>query len=571
MATAQDRYRQWLAHPCFDAATQAELAGLKDQPGEIEDRFYRDLDFGTGGLRGILGAGTNRMNRYVIRQAASGLSAYLASFGLEAKRRGVVIAHDSRRCSPEFAMEAARVLAAAGVKAYLWDSLRPTPMLSFAVRELGATAGIVVTASHNPPEYNGFKVYWSDGGQVPPERAAAIKAQMAAVDVTAVPLVAEREARAAGLLATVPPAVDRAYYDRLLALVGGPDERRQACRVLYTPLHGSGHWPVRTVLNDARFAVTMVGAQAEPDPNFSTVKAPNPEDPAVFALALAQAEHLQPDVILATDPDADRLGLMARDATGAYRLLTGNQIGALLVDFLLARAVAEGRLPANGAVLKSIATANLVDPICRQYGVALINTHTGFKFIGDKIREWEETGEHTFLFGFEESYGYLAGAFVRDKDAVMAALLAAEAAAWHKRQGRTLCDALETLWQRHGYYREALHSVTLPGKDGLAQMAVLMQRLRDAPPTAIGPLPAAFTDDYLSGISREAATGTESPLALGRADVLNYRFGDGGFVMVRPSGTEPKLKLYVAVKGATAAEADERLAAVEAAARGLLA
>ena len=444
-------------------------------------------------------------------------------------------------------------------------------MLSFAVRELGATAGIVVTASHNPPEYNGFKVYWSDGGQVPPERAAAIKAQMAAVDITAIPLVAEREARAAGLLATVLPAVDRAYYDRLLALVGGPDERRQACRVLYTPLHGSGHWPVRTVLNEARFAVTMVGAQAEPDPNFSTVKAPNPEDPAVFALALAQAEHLQPDVILATDPDADRLGLMARDAIGAYRLLTGNQIGALLVDFLLARAVAEGRLPANGAVLKSIATANLVDPICRRYGVALIDTHTGFKFIGDKIREWEETGEHTFLFGFEESYGYLAGAFVRDKDAVMAALLAAEAAAWHKRQGRTLCDALEALWQRHGYYREALHSVTLPGKDGLAQMAAVMQRLRDAPPTAIGPLPVAFTDDYLSGISREAATGTESPLALGRADVLHYRFGDGGFVMVRPSGTEPKLKLYVAVKGATAAEAEERLAAVEAAARGLLA
>ena len=570
MASFLERYRLWLEHPCFDAATQAELAGLKENLAEVEDRFYKDLDFGTGGLRGVIGAGTNRMNRYVIRQAARGLAAYIASFGLEAKRKGVVIAHDSRRVSPEFAREAALVLAAAGVRAYLWESLRPTPMLSYAVRELGATAGIVVTASHNPPEYNGFKVYWSDGGQVPPERAAAIKQQMAAVQIAEVGLVGEREARAAGLLATVPPAIDRAYLDRLLALVGGPDERRQACRVLYTPLHGSGHLPVRKVLNEARFAVTMVGEQAEPDPEFRTVKAPNPEDPAVFAIALQQAVHLQPDLILATDPDADRLGLMARDSAGAYRLLTGNQIGALLVDFLLARATEEGRLPANGAVLKSIATNNMVAPICAACGVELIETHTGFKFIGDKIREWEENGERTFLFGYEESYGYLAGSFVRDKDAVMAALLAAEAAAWHKRQGRTLCEALEQLWQRHGYYRESLHSLTLPGKDGLAQMAALMQRLRAEPPVAFGPVAITAVDDYLTGISRAPATGEERPLALGKADVLHYRFADGGFVMVRPSGTEPKLKLYVAVTGATAIEAEQRLSAVEAAARGLL-
>lgn len=570
MASFWDRYRLWLEHPCFDTATQAELAGLKADPAEIEDRFYRDLDFGTGGLRGLIGAGTNRMNRYVIRQAARGLAAYVATFGLEAKRRGVVIAHDSRHCSPEFAREAALVLAAAGVRAYLWESLRPTPMLSFAVRELGATAGIVVTASHNPPAYNGFKVYWSDGGQVPPERAAAIKEQMAAVPIPEIPLVGEREARTADLLCTVPLAVDRAYLDRLLALVGGPDERRQACRVLYTPLHGSGHVPVRKLLNEARFAVTMVGEQIDPDPDFRTVTAPNPEDPAVFDLALKQAGHLQPDVILATDPDADRLGVMARDQSGAYRLLTGNQIGALLVDFLLARAQAQGTLPANGAVLKSIATANMAAPICRQYGVELIDTHTGFKFIGDRIREWEETGAKTFLFGYEESYGYLAGTFVRDKDAVMSALLLAEAAAAHKRNGRTLCEALEDLWQRHGYYRESLFSLTLPGKDGLEQMAALMKRLRAQPPAAFGAMPVAFVDDYLTGISRAPVSGAERPLALSRADVLHYRFDDGGFVMVRPSGTEPKLKLYVAVTGATAAEAGARLIEVESAARTLL-
>ncbi|HWI61553.1 MAG TPA: phospho-sugar mutase, partial [Symbiobacteriaceae bacterium] len=498
--------------------------------------------------------------------AARGLAVYVSAFGLEAKRKGVVIAHDSRRFSPQFAREAALTLAAAGVRAYLWESLRPTPMLSYAVRELGATAGIVVTASHNPPEYNGFKVYWSDGGQVPPERAAAIKAEMAAAEIPEIPLAGEREARAAGLLLPVPPEIDRTYLDRLLELVGGPDERRQACRVLYSPLHGSGHWPVRKVLNEARFAVTMVAEQVEPDPDFRTVKAPNPEDPAVFALALRQAEHLQPDIIMATDPDADRLGIMARDGAGAYRLLTGNQIGALLVDFLLSR----GNLPPNGAVLKSIATNNMAAPICRHYGVKLIETHTGFKFIGDKIREWEETGEQTFLFGYEESYGYLAGAFVRDKDAVMSALLAAEAAAWHKRQGRTLVEALEDLWQRFGYYRESLHSVTLPGKDGLVQMAALMRRLREHPPAAFGSVPVAFTDDYLTGVSRELASGVEQPLLLGKADVLHYRFAGGGFVMVRPSGTEPKLKLYVNVTGKTAAEADRCLAEVEAAARALI-
>ena len=548
-----ERYRLWMTDPCFDEATRAELAPLS--PAEIEDRFYRDLTFGTGGLRGLIGAGTNRINRYVVRQVTRGLAAYIGSFGRDCAAMGVVIAHDSRRCSPEFAREAALVLAAAGVRAYLWESLRPTPMLSFAVRELGATAGIVITASHNPPEYNGYKVYWSDGGQVPPERAEAIAGWSAATDLTTVPLADLAEARSAGLVQPVPAAVDRAYLDRLLDLVGESGLSRKACRVLYTPLHGSGGLPVQQVLREAGFSLSVVRQQAVPDPDFATVRSPNPEDPAVFRLALQQAEGEQPDLILATDPDADRLGVMVRTAAGTYELLTGNQMGALLTEFLLHRAQAAGRLPANGAVLKSIATANLAAPICRAYGVRLVETHTGFKFIGDKIREWEETGEHSFLFGFEESYGYLAGTFVRDKDAVMSALLVAEAAAWHKQHGRTLCDALELLWQQHGYYREALHSLTLPGKDGLARMGALMAGLRANPPERFGPLLVESVDDYATGA-----------LPLGPADVLHYRTARGEFVMVRPSGTEPKLKLYVAVVGDSAAEAEQRLQAVTAAA-----
>jgi phosphoglucomutase len=562
MAPYLERYWLWREHPCFDQATRDELAGLEGDLPAIEDRFYKDLAFGTGGLRGLIGAGTNRINRYVIRQATRGLAEYIRTFGELACRRGVAIAHDCRRFSPEFAREAALVLAAAGVRAYVWESMRPTPMLSYAVRELGATAGIVLTASHNPPAYNGYKVYWSDGGQVPPERAAAIQERIAATDVTAVPVADEDEARSAGLLAGVPAALDRSYREKLIGLLSLPDEDRRACRVLYTPLHGSGSVPVRQVLWEAGFRVSTVPEQVQPDPEFSTVSSPNPEEPSVFTLALRQAVEDQPDLILATDPDADRLGVMARDPAGGYRFLTGNQIGLLLVDFLLQRHREAGRLPAGGAVLKSIATANAAEPICREHGVALINTHTGFKFIGDKIREWERSREHTFLFGYEESYGYLAGTFVRDKDAVMSALLAAEAAAWHKQQGRTLCEALTALWDRYGHYRESLHSVTLPGKDGLARMAALMAGLRADPPAAFGQVAVAFIDDYAAGTSVATDTGETTPLTLGQADVLHYRFADGGFVMVRPSGTEPKLKVYVSVVAPTGEEAEDRLRAV---------
>ncbi|MCG0238379.1 MAG: phospho-sugar mutase [Firmicutes bacterium] len=559
----QQLYRLWSQHPGFDPETRAELAAIAGDEKEIEDRFYKDLEFGTGGLRGLIGAGTNRMNRYTVRQATQGLADYIATFGPGAKERGVVIAHDSRRCSPEFALEAALTLAANGIRAYLWESLRPTPMLSFAVRELGTIAGIVITASHNPPAYNGYKVYWEDGGQIPPDRAAAIQERIRSHgDVTAIRTMPEAEARAKGLLLPVPPAVDEAYRNRLLSLITTRPEERAACKILYTPLHGSGNLPVRSVLTAAGYPVTVVREQEAPDGNFPTVRTPNPEEAEVFDLALRLAQTEQPDVILATDPDADRLGVMARDREGRYRLLTGNQIGVLLADFILQSRKAAGTLPANGVILKSIASTNLVAPLCRDYGVELMQTHVGFKFIGDKIREFEETGSHTFLFGFEESYGYLAATFVRDKDAVMAAVLVAEATAYHKARGRTLYEALEAIWDRYGHFREGLHNVTLPGKEGQERIQALVDSLRRDPPEAFGGIPVAYRDDYLLGEGVECGTGRRYPLTLGRANVLHYRFADGGFVMVRPSGTEPKLKVYFSVVGRDGAEAEALLARV---------
>lgn len=560
----QEQAQRWANDPSFDEATRLEVAALATNQKELEERFYRSLEFGTGGLRGVIAAGTNRINRYTVRHATQGLAAYIRSFGPEAMQRGVVIAHDSRRFSPEFALEAALTLNANGVVAYLWDSLRPTPMLSYAVRELGAQAGIVITASHNPPQYNGYKVYWTDGGQVPPERATAIQAAIAAAELTSIRPMDERAARAEGLLKMVPSAVDEAYLQNLLGLLTTAPAERANCRILYTPLHGSGNLPVRKALAAAGYPTSVVREQEEPNGDFPTVSYPNPEESEVFTLALQQAETERPDVIMATDPDADRLGVMALDRTGEYRLLTGNQIGAVLVDYLISSRAKQGNLPANAAVIKTIATSNLIAPLCRAHGVELIDTHTGFKFIGDKIRAFEESGSHTFLFGYEESYGYLGATFVRDKDAVMAALLVAEATAFYKAQGLTLYDALGSIWQRCGHFLEGLHNVTLPGREGQAQIAALMESLRQEPPTRFAGYPVAFAEDYGVGVGRDLAAGTTYPLALDQANVLHYRFADGGFVMVRPSGTEPKLKLYFSVTGGSEAEAEARLAAVKA-------
>jgi len=556
----------WSQHPYFDPATRAELTALAGNPKELDDRFYKSLEFGTGGLRGLIGAGTNRMNRYTIRQATWGLAEYIASFGPDAMARGVVIAHDSRRFSPEFALETALTLNARGIVAYLWDSLRPTPMLSYAVRELKAIAGVVITASHNPKEYNGYKVYWEDGGQVPPERASAIQAQIRAIaDLTTIHPMDEEEAGQRNLLRTVPVQVDESYLTRLTSLTRSAPADRAACRILYTPLHGAGNIPVRQALERAGFQVSVVKEQEQPNGEFPTVRYPNPEERDVFALALQQAEVEQPDLIMATDPDSDRLGVLLREPTGSYRLLNGNELGAALVSYLIDSQMATGQLPMNGAVIKTIATSNLLAGFCADNGVALIDTHTGFKFIGDKIREFEETGSHTFLFGYEESYGYLGATFVRDKDAVMAALLTADAVAYYRGVGLTLLRVLQRLWQRYGHFVEDLHNVTLPGKEGQEQIAALMQRLRTEPPTQFAGLPIATTDDYATGTRFDHATGQTSPLALARANVLHYRFADGGFVMVRPSGTEPKLKLYFSVVGSSRADAEERLAAIRSA------
>lgn len=563
MTLVEERYRLWSRHPYFDSDTRAELAACAAELRQVEDRFYKSLEFGTGGLRGLIGAGTNRMNRYTVRQATWGLAQYIASHGEAAMARGVVIAHDSRRFSAELAREAALTLNARGIVAYLWDSLRPTPMLSFAVRQLGAIAGIVITASHNPKEYNGYKVYWEDGGQVPPERAAAIQTAIAGVtDITTVVPAAEVQAKAEGLLRAVPTQVDEAYLQQITALAQSDPAQRSGCRILYTPLHGTGNLPLRTALERSGFAVSVVATQVEPDSEFSTVRYPNPEEPEVFELALAQAADEQPDVIMATDPDADRLGVMIRTPQGNYRLLNGNQLGAVLVSYIIESRQATGTLPANGAVIKTIATSNLIAGLCRDHDVALLDTHTGFKFIGDKVREFEESGSHTFLFGFEESYGYLGATFVRDKDAVMAGLMVADAVAYYRGQGMTLLDALEGIWERYGYFLEGLHNVTLPGQEGQEQIRTKMDRLRQAPPSQFAGMPVAFVDDYATGIGKDVAAGAEYALDLAKANVLHYRFADGGFVMVRPSGTEPKLKLYFSVVGQNQADSEERLQAL---------
>ncbi|MCL4514083.1 MAG: phospho-sugar mutase [Firmicutes bacterium] len=560
----KETYRFWVENPYFDALTRKELWSIAANEGEIEDRFYRDLEFGTGGLRGLIGAGTNRINRYTVRRATQGLAGYIAGFGMEAMARGVVIAHDSRRLSPELAEEAALVLCTVGIKAYLFESLRPTPVLSFAVRELRAVAGVVITASHNPRGYNGYKVYWEDGGQVTPCRARAITTRIQAVaDITRVVPMERQQAVAKGLLVSIGEEIDRKYVKLVkgLALRPGVIARMDdSCKVVYSPLHGAGNMMVRRVLAELGFRkVLVVPEQEAPDGEFPTVRYPNPEAPDAFRLALELAEKEQADVIMATDPDADRLGVACREEDGSYRLLTGNQIGVLLADYILARRAEQGDLPANGVIVKTIATSNMVRAVARQYGIEVVETLTGFKFIGEKIAEYEATGEKTFFFGFEESYGYLAGTFVRDKDAVIAAALVAEAVAYYKSRKLTLGRVLETLYERHGYFLEDLRSITFEGRVGQEKIQLIMEQLRDQLEDGWSGLPVIRVDDYLVGRGRDLVTGEEYGLVLSQSDVLHYHLVDGGFLQVRPSGTESKIKLYVSVAGKSREEAETLL------------
>ena len=545
--TIHENYEQWLKDFAGDAETVQELEAIRGDEKEIEDRFYTELSFGTAGMRGVLGAGMNRMNKYNVRRATKGLAGHLLKNPEEAKR-GVVIAYDSRRCSAEFAKDAALVLCAEGVPACLFDALRPVPILSYAVRHLHAIAGIVITASHNPPQYNGYKVYGEDGAQVGPETAEGITQVIRATKYTDCRLMDEQEALDKGLLKIIGnKEVDDDYIAQVKTLSINPDLLRTEgpkLNIVYTPIHGSGNVPVRRVLKEVGLTnVAVVKEQELPDPNFSTVKVPNPEDPGAYTLAFKLAEEVGATVIFATDPDCDRLGVAVKDGAGEWHLLTGNQIGCVLLYYILSSKQKAGTLPKDGAAVKSIVSTSLANRICESFGVTMFETLTGFKFIGEEIQQFMDKGDHTFLFGFEESYGFLSSTFVRDKDGVNASLLISEVACACMAEGITLYDKVQEIFKKYGYYVENVVSTTLPGKDGLAKMKEIMAGLRANPPKEIAGMKVTAVRDYLKGI--RTADGREEPTGLPTSDVLYFELEKGCWVCVRPSGTEPKIKLYV--------------------------
>ncbi len=540
-------YEQWLKDFASDADTVRELEAIRNDDREIEDRFYTELSFGTAGMRGVLGAGMNRMNKYNVRRATKGLAGYLKENPDQAAR-GVVIAYDSRRCSDSFAKDTALVLCAEGVPAFLFDALRPVPILSYAVRHLNAIAGIVITASHNPPQYNGYKVYGEDGAQVAPEVAAGITRMIRATKYTDCRLMDEQEALEKGLLKYIGnKEVDDDYIAQVKTLSINPSllqTEGPKLNIVYTPLHGSGNVPVRRVLKEIGLTnVSIVKEQELPDPNFSTIKVPNPEDPGAYELAFKKAAEVGASVIFATDPDCDRLGVAVKDGAGEWHLLSGNQIGCVLLHYILSSKKKAGTLPENGAAVKSIVSTSLANRICESFGVDIFETLTGFKFIGEKIQQFMDSGDHTFLFGFEESYGFLSSTFVRDKDGVNASLLISEVACACMAEGITLYDRVQQIFKEYGYYIEKVVSTTLPGKDGLTRMKEIMAGLRNNPPKEIGGLRVTAVRDYLKGIRTE--NGREEPTGLPESDVLYFELEKGCWVCVRPSGTEPKIKLYV--------------------------
>lgn len=555
-------YQEWLDNPYFDEATKAELRGIANDEKEVEERFYTDLEFGTAGLRGIIGAGTNRMNIYTVRKATQGLANYILSIGNQ--KKGVAIAYDSRRMSPEFADEAALCLNANGIPAYVFESLRPTPELSFAVRKLGCTAGINVTASHNPPEYNGYKVYWEDGAQITPPHDTGIMDEVKKVtDYATVKTMPLEEAKAKGLYNVIGSEVDDAYIAELKKLVlhqDAIDKVQKDLKIVYTPLHGTGNIPVRRVLRELGFEnVYVVKEQELPDGDFPTVSYPNPEAAEAFTLGLKLAKEIDADLILATDPDADRLGVYVKDAkTGEYHTLTGNMSGCLIGDYVISQRKAKEGLPADGALVKSIVSTNMADAIAKYYGIALEEVLTGFKYIGQKILQFEQEGKGTYLFGFEESYGCLPGAYARDKDAVAASMVLCEAAAYYKTQGKTLWDAMIDMYERYGYYKDDVRSITLKGKEGLEKIQEVMDSLRGNVPKEIGAYPVVSARDYKTGKIVDLRDGSERPTGLPSSNVLYYDLTDDAWVCVRPSGTEPKVKFYYGVKGASMEDAVEK-------------
>ncbi|MEW4023786.1 phospho-sugar mutase [Bacillus siamensis] len=558
-------YERWNQAEQLDSELKKLLADAEGNEQLLEDFFYKNLEFGTGGMRGEIGPGTNRMNIYTVRKASAGLAAYIAKQGEEAKKRGVAIAYDSRHKSPEFAMEAAKTLASQGIQTYVFDELRPTPELSFAVRELNAYAGIVVTASHNPPEYNGYKVYGDDGAQLPPKEADIVIAEVNAIENELTIQVEDEQAlKEKGLIKIIGEEIDTPYTEKLTSISVHPELSEEVdVSVVFTPLHGTANKPVRRGLDALGYKnVAVVKEQELPDPDFSTVKSPNPEEHAAFEYAIKLGEEQNADILVATDPDADRLGIAAKNSEGKYTVLTGNQTGALLLHYLLSEKKKQGVLPENGVVMKTIVTSELGRAVASSFGLDTVDTLTGFKFIGEKIKEYEKTGQYTFQFGYEESYGYLIGDFARDKDAIQAALLAVEVCAFYKKQGMSLYDALLSIFKEYGYYREGLKSLTLKGKQGAEQISAILTSFRNDPPKQMAGKQITQAEDYSTGKRTVFADHREEDIDLPKSNVLKYFLEDGSWFCLRPSGTEPKVKFYFAVKGTSLQDSEQRLAAL---------
>lgn len=555
-------YEEWLENPYFDEATKEELKAVGEDDKEIQERFYTELEFGTAGLRGIIGAGTNRMNIYTVRKATQGLANYIASVG--GQDRGVAIAYDSRRMSPEFADEAALCLAANQIKAYVFESLRPTPELSYAVRKLGCIAGINITASHNPPEYNGYKVYWEDGAQITPPHDTGIMEQVKAVtDYNTVKTMDRETAVKEGLYCTIGKDIDDSYIEELKKQVIHWDSIKEAqkdIKIVYTPLHGTGNIPARRVLKELGFEnVYVVREQELPDGEFPTVSYPNPEAEEAFTLGLKLAKEIDADLILATDPDADRLGVYVKDAgSGDYKVLTGNMSGCLLADYEIGQRKETKGLPADGALIKTIVTTNMADAIAKHYGVKLIEVLTGFKFIGQQILGFEKSGSGQYLFGFEESYGCLIGTHARDKDAIVATMALCEAAAYYKTQGKTLWDAMVDMYEKYGYYKDCIQAITLKGMEGLQKIQSILETLRNNTPQKVGKYEVLSARDYKLDVVKDMKTGATTTTGLPASNVLYYDLSDDAWLCVRPSGTEPKVKFYYGVKGTSTEDADRR-------------
>lgn len=562
-----ENYKKWCEDTYFDEATRAELKAIEGNDKEIQERFYKDLEFGTGGLRGIIGAGTNRLNIYTVSKATQGFANYIIKQGEEAVKKGVAIAFDSRRMSPEFAEITALVLNGNGIKTYIYPSLRPTPMLSFAVRELNCTGGVVITASHNPPEYNGYKVYWADGGQVPYPRDEAIIEEVNAVtDFHTIKTANKDEAVKAGLFNVIGEEVDEAFDKNVLAQIVNPEiiKEQHDLKIVYTPIHGSGNKPVRRVLKKAGFEnVTVVPEQELPDSEFTTVGYPNPENPAVFELAIKLAEKIDADIILGTDPDCDRVGAVVKTKDGSYTVLTGNMTGTLICNYICSQKAKLGTLPKNGALVSTIVSSEMTKAIAKKYNLAYFDVLTGFKYIGEKIKEFEQTGDYQYVFGFEESYGCLSGTYARDKDAVVASLLICEMAAYYKSRGMSLYDGLMELYDTYGVYKEIIHSITLKGIEGIENMKKIMDTLRKDAPSEIAGVKVTETRDYLEDKIVDVATGKVSPTNLPKSNVLYFTLADDTWFCVRPSGTEPKIKIYFGTKADTVENAEKKIATAQ--------